>query len=313
MLHLALAALLAGSPGTAAIAAPADGEKDVPQTEAAVGLAVSQGEEPLSFTYGHGHPDPTPFLNVWAGFGWSSIDHFYHYDDHTHETAQTTLMRGFLGAQANLFTLGATTRFSVGGQLMLGSTDIAEVGSSGWGMHSALIYAQLRGRALGMHVGYVFDLHDPDPGEPRIGPGQDAFLIGVSYDYQPAWLRTFGGIDLFRFVNHDIPFEGAGWEDPSLLVFTLGAGVSLGDWAELGVASLWRANLVVSQWDRGVNQGGMQHSLAPYLNLTPAFLPVGISVRGGFFGDYADYGFSTMGRLDIVTSQGFTVGVNLDL
>jgi hypothetical protein len=307
MLHLALAALLATSFGLGDIATPVDGEKEkVFRTQATVGLAPAD-EAPITATYAFGQPEPT-FLNAWAGFGFGRATQRYDHTGNTVDTAERTIQRAFLGAEANLFPIGGLT-FSLGAELLLGAMTVDGEPDISFGLHTVKFWGQLRGRTLGAHAGYVLDLgDDPDPANPlhRLSPGHDAILVGFTFDHQPAWVRTFGGVDYFRFV--DAPgHDGVGWDSPALIVYTVGLGVSVADWVDLGVASIWRANTVHAAIPLPIREGSSHtHAFSPYVHLSPPFLPVGISIRGAVPRDYADTAFTTGGSRDFASSFGIT-------
>lgn len=326
MLHLALAALLAGAPLSGdATAAPDNDEKKVLRTEATVG--VSSDEAPISQTYAYGRTERTPF-KLWVGYGWAQTEGRY---DATGDEVDLgapvaaggdiTSQRAFVGAQVNFINL-ANFSVGIGGQLMLAQVEAAGVlrgvnpatgepifqaGDTGFGLQKATVFAEARGRVLGLHGGYVFDLAE-EPGtqqEPARSDLRDAILIGASFDYPAPWLRLFGGVDYFHFVDtDDLGVEGIGWDDPSLLAFNMGAGVRFA-FIELGAAALIRTNHVVDRF--GQRGGGHQGSIAPYLTLSPQFIPASISIRGAFMSDYVDSGFGLGGSKDLVPGGGFTV------
>lgn len=308
MLHLALAALLAGSFGTAALDGPGDADKpDTPKTEVVVGLNAD--DVTLTDTYAYSF-DQEDFLNAWAGFGWGRVDGIYLPDGSTTNVPQATAMRAFLGAHANLVRMGGLT-IGLGGQLMVGSEDIEGIGEASFGLHSAKAYLQVAGPVLGVHAGYAHDFDSGGDTDPvHISDGISAWFVGFTFDHQPDWLRVFGGTEMYRFI--DFPgHDGTGWDSPSLLVFNLGAGVQFA-WVELGVNGYWRTNLVQARAPV-VGGGSHQRGIAPYLNLSPDFLPVGLSIRGAVFGDYADYGFSIGGAQDLETQMGFTVALTFGI
>jgi len=302
MLHLALAALLAGSLGTGAIAATPDDDKDkTPRAEAAVGLTTAE-EAPVTSSYAFGQTERT-FLKVWAGYAWGQDDEFY--DGAGNEQPlgfELTSQRAFVGAQVNLLNL---TNFSigVGGELAFVNRELNEF-DTGWGTQQARVFAEVRGRVLGVHGGYIFDLgDDPVEGEP-FGRSDlsDAIFVGASFDYPATWLRLFGGIDYYSFQDVD---GGTGWDNPALLVFNMGAGVRI-SWVEIGAAGIIRTNTVVNRFGAG---GSHQGSIAPYLRVSPPALPISLSVRGAFTDEYTDYGYSVGGSRDLATHLGFTAAI----
>lgn len=317
MLHLALAALLAGSFGTGEVLDNPDRDKDSPQqTEATIGIVKTSEAEaaedaPVNLTYAFGRSAPT-FLQVWAGYGWARVDEAYAPGGNEVPLgAEVTSQRAFVGAQVNFVRLPAFT-FGVGGELAFGSRSIEGGPDSGFGTQGARVYGELRGRVLGLHGGYIFDLGDADADVP-VSDLSDAFFIGASFDYPATWLRLFGGVDYINFQDTDViaapgqaAHEGTGWDSPAMLVFNMGAGVNI-SWVEIGVAALIRTNTVYDHF--GSFGSGHQGSVAPYLNISPPALPVSLSLRGAFNDEYADYGFSLGGSRDLRTNTGFTAAL----
>ena len=323
MLHLALAALLAGSFGTGALAATPDDDKDkTPRAEAAVGIVTAAEDAPVATSYAFGQPDPT-FLQVWVGYGWGQDDEVF--DGAGNEVpfqtqagaTEVTSQRLFVGAQVNAISLPAFT-IGVGGELALNSrsfsTPAGDFDTGGFGVQQARVYAELRGRVLGLHGGYIFDLaDDPAEGEIARSDQSDAFYIGASFDYPATWLRLFGGVDYYNFQDTEeiaapgAPvLEGTGFDNPSLLVFNMGAGVII-SWFEIGAAAIIRTNMVYNRF--GGPGSGHNGSIAPYLNISPPALPVSLSIRGAFTDEYTDYGYAVGGARDFVTHLGFTAAL----
>ncbi len=303
MLHLALAAFLAGSLGTGEIVAPAQGDDPAPRTEAAVGLfaAENDNEVIVNDTYAYGQPSAS-FLQLWAGYGWAQVDEYYTPSGGTVDGPELTAQRAFVGAQVNLIN-NPNFSFGVGGKLNLASNDVDGVGDSGFGMQGVKIYAQAMGSVLGVHGGYYIYTGDNPSAENPVtasGTNRDAIFVGANFDHLRTWLRLFGGIDYFMLQdNADVP---GGTDDHHLVVFNMGAGVMI-SWVELGLAAIIHAQ-------NEMPGAGHQGSIAPYLNLQPAALPVGISVRGALNSEFADYGLSLGGsNFKPVTNRGFTVAL----
>jgi hypothetical protein len=323
MLHLALAALLAGSLGSGVIPGSPDGDKDKsPRAEAAVGLTAAE-EAPVTTTFAFGQPDRT-VLKVWAGYGWGQDDAVY--DPAGNEVpfalpgagnTEITSQRIFVGAQVNALNFPAFS-VGVGGELAMVSrkfstANAGDLDNGGFGLQQARVFLEARGRVLGVHGGYIFDLgEEPGDGEIATSDQSDVLFFGASFDYPATWLRLFGGIDYYAFQDADqiaaVPTvsEGTGFASPSLLVFNMGAGVII-SWVEIGAAAIIRTNSVYNRF--GGFGAGHNGSIAPYLNISPPAFPVSISVRGAFTDEYTDYGYSLGGSLDLVTHRGFTAAL----
>lgn len=321
MLHLALAALLAGSLGTGDAVNPSDTDKNPPTTtETTVGLVVASDsdlEAPVPTTYAFGRSQGT-LLQVWGGYGWASVDQQYpvtHPGKDGHDLGyEVVSQRAFIGLQLNPIRSQNFT-FGIGGELAMASREVtgAPTGdaSSGFNIQQAKVYAELRGRTLGLHGGYIFDLADEDL-DVHISKGSDAFFVGTSFDYPSRVVRVFAGIDYVQYADADAlhrhPLSATTPQNsPSFVAFHAGLGFNI-SWVEIGAAAIMRSDIGVTS--QGLHGGSHQGSIAPYLNISPPALPVSISVRGAFTDYYADYGLSLGGGGDIRTNKGFTAALS---
>jgi len=333
MLQLALAVLLAGSLITGGITGDDDKDKDKAQAKAQQPIEsiivssddedgiVSDEDDPILDTYALGRTERIP-IKLWVGYAWAEDEDFYDPTGEEQELSSIgieniTAQRAFVGAQINVINF---ENFSVGagGQLILADNKIATGAGdleSGFGLQNAKAYGLIRGRTLGIHGGYIFDLGDDaediDPtSEATNSDGVDAWFVGVDFDYPSERFRLFGGIDYFN--RDDLPAAnapGSAIEDDEIVVWTAGAGLKI-SWVEIGAAALLRTNLAVNRLGLPTG-GGHQGSIAPYLRLSPPAFPVSISVKGAFLSEYADYGYSLGGASDLVTHKGFTVTASL--
>lgn len=323
MLQLALAVLLAGSLITGGITGDDDKDKDKAQAKTQQPIesiiVANDDDDPINDTYALGRTERIP-IKLWVGYGWAEDEQAY--DPSGNEVdlpggATITAQRAFVGAQINVINF---ENFSVGagGQLVIADNKIGTGAGdleSGFGLQNAKAYGLIRGRTLGIHGGYIFDLGedaaDIDPtSETTNSDGVDAWFVGANFDYPSERFRLFGGIDYFN--RDDLPAAnapGSAIEDDEIVVFTAGAGLKI-SWVEIGAAALLRTNLAVNRLNLPTG-GGHQGSIAPYLRLSPPSFPVSISVKGAFLSEYADYGYSLGGASDLVTHKGFTVTASL--
>lgn len=313
MLHLALVALLAGSPNLGGPDSDQDKAKVYrAESEVVVEQAVADGEDDaiINDTYSFGRSSRLP-VKLWLGYGRGVIDKGYLPNGSEADIPEVTAQRAFVGAQLNVVNLPAFN-LGIGGQLTMASNEVTEgpvTFESGFKLQNAKVFGMLRGDVLGVHGGYIFDL-GPETDEAsfedfEIGNSDevDAWFIGIDFDYPAEHFRLFGALDYFN-RDFDAPMD-----DGELLVFNMGAGVRFA-FVELGVSSLWRSDLGLNTLGAPTG-GGHQISLAPYLILSPQAFPVSISVKGAVLGEYADYGFSLGGAGDYVTNKGFTVAATL--
>ncbi len=325
MLQLALAALLAGS----LLTGGPDGDKDKDKAQAKAQQpiesiivpandAVTSDDDPVNDTYQLGRTERIP-IKLWFGYGWAKDDKAYDPSGNKFDINEVTAQRAFVGAQINVINF---TNFSVGagGQLIAADNKLGGANpaggdlASGFKLQNAKVYGLIRGRTLGIHGGYLFDLGpDGDPltlaasGETTNSDQADAWFVGADFDYPSERFRIFAGIDYF---NRDFGSATVGsLEDDEIVVFNAGAGLKI-SWIEIGAAALMRTNLAINRLGTPTG-GGHQGSIAPYLRLSPPSFPVSISVKGAFLSEYADYGYSIGGAADLVTQKGFTVTASL--
>lgn len=319
MLQLALATLLAGS----LIAGGPDGDDKDKKAKAKAQQPIesilvtdrTSDDDPINDTYALGRTERIP-LKLWVGYARASDEEYY--DASGNERPLTdfgineiTAQRAFVGAQINVINF---ENFSVGagGQLnvaqnefdtALGQTD------SGFGLQAAKAYGVVRGRTLGLHGGYHFDLgpdgDELEADEAMNSDGVDAWFVGANFDYPSETFRLFGGIDYFNRDELAGGETSGSIEDDEIVVFNAGAGLRI-SWVEIGAAALLRTNIAINRLNLPTG-GGHQGSVAPYLILSPPALPVSISVKGAVLSEYADYGFSLGGGADLKTRSGFTV------
>ena len=342
MLQLALTVLLAGSLITGSITGDDDKDKDKAKAKTQQPIesilvphddANADEDDPILDTYALGRTERIP-IKLWVGYGWAEDEEAYDASGNEFDVfgpdGSVTAQRAFVGAQINVINF---TNFSVGagGQLIAADNKIATVNpatgdpldlGSDWGLQNAKVYGLIRGRTLGIHGGYIFDLGDgpddvEDPtSETNNSDGVDAWFVGVDFDYPSERFRIFGGIDYFN--RDDFPAANApqsAIEDDEIVIFTAGAGLKI-SWVEIGAAALLRTNLAIARIPNtgpggSLTGGGHQGSIAPYLRLSPPTFPVSISVKGAFLSEYADYGYSIGGAGDLVTHKGFTVTASL--
>ena len=233
MLHLALAALLAGSLGTGDAVNTSDNDKNPPTTtEASVGLvAASESDAPVPTTYAFGRSQGT-FLQVWGGYGWAAVDEWYPINNPGKEGSdlgyEVTSQRAFFGAQLN-FIRGQNFSFGIGGEFAMASREADMSGgsaSSGFKPQQAKVYAEIRGRTLGLHGGYIFDLADEEL-DVAISKGSDAFFVGASFDYPSRVIRVFGGIDYVQYANPEDMSAFEPQAGPSFMAFHGGLGFNI--------------------------------------------------------------------------------------
>jgi len=374
MLNLALVGLLTGSLVTGlpdggdrdrdrSPATPAAEQTDVPQVR--LGLAPTpdpllEAAGPRSIiadTYALGRAADSAPIKIWAEFGYGEVEGIY--DRQGNESngfiigegsaletpGEIIAKRISVGAQVNLLNF-PMFKFGVGAVLNIAQNEFNADNAgdplgagleSEFGLQNVKVFGLLRGRVIGIHGGYIFDLAadqtfgpGPTPTNLTTTDGRNAINIGADFDYPSERFRLFGGIDYFMLENGDpavgvVPgFPGSTYPDgefdhDDILHFTMGAGLRFSIF-ELGAALHIR-----TQYKTGpdsptallggnvvrITSGGHIGSVSPYLRVSPGFIPASLYIRGGVLSEYDEYGYPIGGHNDLKPGLGFTAGLSV--
>jgi hypothetical protein len=336
MLHLALVAVLSGS----LLSGSPDGDREKVKSntqapEAATPAEAVTSEAPADVraittdTYAFGRPADEAPIKLWVAYAFGEAEAPFYLPDGEEvpdaaDPGDISSQRLIVGAQLNVINFPAF-KVGVGGQLVAGQNKFQFSGGageqdSGFGLQQGKAFVSLRGRVLGIHGGYLFDLADdfsPNPADPNfdqnafpLSDNRNAIQVGADFDYPSEVVRLFGGVDYFIREDPDAAFmaqrpdqvEGA-----NILLWNMGAGVRF-SFVELGAALHLRTVLKSG----AVNEsGGHVGTIAPYLKLAPPSLPVSLFVKGAVLDEYTDLGYAIGGANDIKPSLGFTAGLTL--
>lgn len=351
MLNVALVGLLAGSLLTGAPDGDDDkkGKKaDAPESVVVVG---DEAQEPIiGDTWALGRSNNESPIKLWIEGGFGEAEGVYGPDGEDREVCvgpgcvllnggDIVTQRAAVGVQIDPLSFD---RFAVGvGAVLTAAKNEIQPGSDATGLLASTglesdfsvqnikIYAEAKGRTLGVHGGYLLDLGDEqefgEGGIPRDitrSDNRDAIQIGADFDYPANNWRIFGAIDYFQILeNEDVygPTTGGenefGEEGDGIWNFVMGAGVKLGP-AEVGLAAqiVARDRQPVDRNSEGTagttpNIGGYVGSISPYVNLSPGSLPVSIYLKGGVQDEYNVYGLPINGANGPKPSFGLTGGI----
>lgn len=252
-------------------------------------------------------------------------------------------MRGIVGAElglpVGLFGFG----LSAGAQLTLAKNEF-QVGSnvnaaspfntgleSDFGLQAVKVYGIARAGAVGLHAGYQFDIADEQAFAPNAAlgglelptdfpnsDGRDAIFFGADFDYPSDRIRLFGGVDYYDLQSR--PNNSTTAADESTLPngddfinWTFGAGLKFSVF-EIGAAALLQtrfSNPTVGNIGTAPGIGGSAGTIAPYLRISPSFIPATIFVKGAVLDEYTEYGYAIGGSNSIKPSIGFTAGLTV--
>lgn len=258
MLNVALIGLLAGSLLTAA---PGDDDKDKKSkradTQESVVIIGDEASEPsVQSTFSLGRMSSASPVKIWAEFSYGNADQIVNAAGEnggdatvgegriiTNGDVESTRIR--VGAEVTPVTFnnlqvgvgvkltaaknvvngepGSSVPLLVGAGIQLPDELTADGDlSSDLSVQNLEIFGAIRGRALGVHAGYLLDLGDAqaftDPIVPLGGveipldlprsDNRDAINIGVDFDYPLNNLRLFGGIDYYWIQEPDCGAAG---------------------------------------------------------------------------------------------------------
>ncbi|MDX1440138.1 MAG: hypothetical protein R3284_09560 [Rubricoccaceae bacterium] len=342
MLNLALVALLSGSLLTGSTDDDCKKERtcDKEQTQATVEFSdversiiitersLDDERSIVNDTYAFGRSARSSPIKLWLEYAMGGVDNIY--DQSGNElplpfgagTGEVNATRLSGGLQFNVVNTSSFA-FGVGGEVTVAKDKFESVGGGGasvessFGLQNVKIFGSVRGRVAGIHGGYILDLAD-DPTESNpvtTTDMRDAIVVGADFDYPSERYRLFGGVDAYLLQDPDVSTSERGGETPAgadeddtrIMIATMGAGLRFAVF-ELGAALIIRAQL-----DQGLDgfSGGHHGSIAPYLKVSPASLPVSLFVKGAVLSEYTDYGYAIGGGNDIQAGLGFTAGLTV--
>ena len=381
MLNVALVGLLAGSLFAGPVNGLNDDDKDKDkdkkkaQTEETsdptpgVFDTADRGEQAIiADTYAFGMASDAAPIKFWASYAFGNAKEIWNAEGETTELGiagtrgNIESQRIQVGAQINAVNF-PSFKLGVGGELRVaqnkyklddGSPDPIGFGaglggedlSSGFKLQNAKVYATARGRVLGIHGGYMFDLGNegefrqqaiPGLGDVDLptnlpnSDGNNAIFGGVDFDYPSEVARLFGGIDFYHVSDTQCSDEPAGDEEcvitdggddaqddlvssAGFLNFTFGSGIKFSA-VEVGAAfnlvTRFYAPTVSSSLGTVDNIGGHAGTVSPYIRISPQSIPASIFIQGGVLDEYNTYGYAIGGANSIKPAIGFTAGLSI--
>lgn len=348
MLNLALVGLLAGS---LALTPPddtgddkkkTDGDKTAVETVETPGVfELNPADEPESITldtYAMGRPASSAPIKIWAQYAYGTAADYYKTNNDVERiniggsTGDVVSQRVAVGAQINFLSFPAFA-VGAGGQLGLAQNkfNVDNVGPAGigdlessFGLQQVKVYGTARGRVVGIHAGYAFDLGDEQEFTapiPALGgatlptnlpnsDGRDAIFLGADFDYPSERFRLMGGVDWYMLQSGGVPEVTDGGD---YLNFMFGAGL------RFSVVEFGAAFQIQSRWDEPTLSnvgttagiGGHVGTVVPYLRFSPPSLPASIYIKGATPDEYLEYGAPLGGQNAVQPGLGFTAGLSI--
>ena len=347
MLHVALAGLLAGSlalsppDGTGDTKKTPNADKPAPETVATPGVfetAAPEAQGPQAITqdtYAFGVPSDVAPIKIWASYAYGQTsEEFWNVDgeDVAFPSGEITSQRIGVGAQINVVSLRAI-KVGAGAQLTVAKNSaqnetftplpgitVTNVDSD-FSLQGVKVFGSLRGRTLGLHGGYIFDLGDATvqtaPGTTitntlGTSDGRDAIFFGADFDVPSDRFRLFGGLDYFIVENADTEAEEDFEVGTDIANFIFGAGVKLSVFevgAALQIQTRFNDPTNTLFGTRGI--GGHAGTVAPYLRISPPNLPASLFIKGAVQDEYTEYGYAIGGANSPKPKIGFTAGLTV--
>ncbi len=336
MLQVALAGLLAGSlalsppDGTGDTKKTPNADKPVAESVATPGVfetAEAQGPQTITQdTYAFGVPSDIAPIKLWVQYGYGKTsEEFWGTDgqDQTFPSGEITTQRIGVGAQINVISL-RSVKVGAGAQLTVAknAAENETVGpftnvDSDFGLQGVKVFGSLRGRTLGLHGGYIFDLGDEtalDGTTNTLGTSdnRDAIFFGADFDVPSDRFRLFGGIDYFIIENAEDEAEEDFEVGTDIMNFMLGAGVKLSVFevgAALQIQTRFNDPTNTLFGTRGI--GSHAGTVAPYLRISPPSLPASFFVKGAVQDEYTEFGYGIGGANSLKPKVGFTAGLTV--
>lgn len=366
MLNATLVGLLAGS---LSLGSPDGGDdkknphadKAAPATveTAPAVLADDADATPRSITqdtYALGIPSDMVPLRFWASYALGEAEGIWNLQGEEDE-AQIAFTDGDIvsqrlnfGAQINALNF-PSFKIGAGAQLTLAKNEfqvgegqganppgvpaagfIGEDIGSDFGLQNVKVFGVARGRVLGVHGGYIFDIgnerefSEPVPalGGRRLptslstSDGRDAIFFGADFDVPSDVVRVFGGIDYFMLQGieddaNTFDLDESELDNDDFLNFLLGLGVKV-SFFEVGAAfQIQTRHDNPTVLDIGTTPGIGSHAgtVAPYLRISPPSLPASLFIKGAVQEEYTEYGYAIGGANSVRPSLGFTAGLSV--
>ena len=361
MLNVALVGLLAGSLLTGATGDDDKGEKKRKQADTQESVVIVEETAPIiSDTWALGRSSSASPIKLWIEGGWGQAGEIYRPDGESVDPSvgggaiigggsDIVSTRALVGVEITPFQVAGLS-VGLGGTLSAAKNEIkgdagplSQTGTSlesDFSVQNLKLYGALRGRALGVHAGYMLDLGDeqeftaldPDgegpiptqflPTDITRSDNRDAINLGVDFDYPARGVRLFGGLDYYILQEPDEitgDLEGDenvyGEEGDGIWNFMLGTGIRTGI-VEFGIAAqiVARDRQPVERNGEGTagttpNVGGYVGSIAPYLRISPGSFPAALYVRGAVLDEYNYYGYAIDGANGPRSTIGVTAGL----
>lgn len=352
MLNVALVGLLAGSLLTGSVGDDDKREKMRKQTDAQESVVVAEQETLpiISDTWALGRASAASPIKLWIEGGYGQAGEIYRPDGTTTDPsvgggaiidgsngADIISTRALVGLEFTPLQIAGLSA-GIGGTLSAAKNEVrgtagpfsqtGESLESDFSVQNVKIYGALRGRALGVHGGYILDLGDeqefagPFPTDAPRSDGRDAFNVGVDFDYPSEAIRLFGAFDYYQILEapEGSVNEESGADEDYLWNWMLGLGYRA-SFFEVGIAAqiVTRDRQPVERNGEGTvgttpGIGGYVGSISPYLNISPGSFPASIYVKGGVLDEYNTYGYGIDGsngpRPTIGVTAGLSIGFN---
>ncbi|MGB3542921.1 MAG: hypothetical protein WBA11_08365 [Rubrivirga sp.] len=315
------------------------------------GVFELNAEEPETITldtYALGRPAASAPIKLWAQYAYGTASDRYALNNDVERlaianetaTGEAISQRIAVGAQINFLSF---ERFRLGGGAILGiaknefsldGNDPLGVGSleSDFGLQQIKVYGIARGKVVGIHGGYAFDLGDDQeftepiaalggaqlPSNLARSDNRDAVFFGADFDYPSERFRLLGGIDYYLLNDANDNPNTVGENEMEIsggnfLNFAFGAGLRFPVFEIGAVLQLQTRFDEPTLENVGTTAGIGSHigMVVPYLRISPPNLPASLYIKGATPDEYLEYGYPLGGANSVQPGLGFTAGLSI--
>ena len=252
---------------------------------------------------------------AWLNIGYGNVSQEYDKDGKVNDIGGSfSVTNIYLGGSYDLYKLPALTLFG-GGDLRLSqhqfSPDIGESVSSGFALQNLVLFLGGKGPFFNGKIGFLMDL-GPEMDTDKIPntDEQNAIMVNLSGTLPNPMFSLSAGIYYFLTLEAETKVFGPSVkiDNGDYFAFFAKGGYKFA-MGEAGIELIYRMRTTAKIEGNEIQDSDGNHfSLIPYVTINPPAFPLSFFIKGAVVDEYLPYGFSLMGKNDLVTRLGFTLG-----
>jgi hypothetical protein len=262
---------------------------------------------------------------AWMTLGYGTTDQTYNSDGEAVDMPYSlNVMNLRLGGMYDFYKLPTASFFGgVNFALSQHNQDPVNNGesvSSGFAIQNMTLFVGAKAVFVKAVLGFLLDM-GPEADTEKIAntDEQNSILISFSGTLPNPMFSLSAGINYFMTMKKtksftiNIPELGdttitSSYDKGDHFALFVKGGYKFGI-GEAGLEVLYKMRTTAKQDGETVEDSDGNHlSLIPYVYITPPAMPISFFIKGAVDGEYLPYGFSIMGKNDLVTRMGFTIG-----